>query len=647
MSFFNSGGKGTLNSLMMDEEPIPEESCNTLREQYKDFEDSPNSVKLLADLWEYSRHMGCFSFLCNKLFLFERKQAVDMIPQLVNIYMYRIHDEHGPLHQYFLKRSIDWTEFAVNLSWFVAAELEVASFSDIQNRAQDMIYDIKNAVSTTNIALSPNYSAKYKKDTVKKETDDQIDIDDYVVVDSPKFASPEKSLLAQQYIQQDEFIQNLTTITLDLKKIDVSKRTAELRNMLSALAIPKHVYLPFDSSENIVNIIIEECFTFSTKERVPCLLYVETIKKQDNLDDFLEKVRVKKAEEEAIQDEQEDEKSIAEDKPNTFLYSVKDDFVIVDVKEDSRQPVLKSIFGEAWKDRVNRIRSQSIYGAHPDWNLRSFIVKSNDDLRQELMTMKIFETLDYIWRVKCNLPMCITLYKFIVTGPSSGIIETISDSVSMASLLGKYNNYTSLLDYFITIYGPTTSAEFKEAQNRFTESMAVYSVLTYIFQIKDRHNGNIMIDRSGQICHIDFGFLFQSSPGNFGYESAPFKLTKDFVQLIGGTKVEPEKSQNFKYYRTLTHSLFEAARKHRAAIFKTIKNFMPAALNYPCFGKVGVLRGSIDATIENLKKRLFIKKSEKETEKYVQQLINNSLNNKRTYNYDKYQFFTNKIPYTY
>ena len=36
--------------------------------------------------------------------------------------------------------------------------------------------------------------------------------------------------------------------------------------------------------------------------------------------------------------------------------------------------------------------------------------------------------------------------------------------------------------------------------------------------------------------HIDFGFLLSNSPGkNIGFESAPFKLTREWVDVMGGT----------------------------------------------------------------------------------------------------------------
>lgn len=76
---------------------------------------------------------------------------------------------------------------------------------------------------------------------------------------------------------------------------------------------------------------------------------------------------------------------------------------------------------------------------------------------------------------------------------------------------------------------------YKTAITNFLRSLAGYSLVCYFLQIKDRHNGNIMIDNEGHIIHIDFGFMLSNAPGKgIKFENAPFKLTSDFVDVMGG-----------------------------------------------------------------------------------------------------------------
>ena len=82
-------------------------------------------------------------------------------------------------------------------------------------------------------------------------------------------------------------------------------------------------------------------------------------------------------------------------------------------------------------------------------------------------------------------------------------------------------------------------------------------MITHLLQIKDRHNGNILLDRDGHLVHIDFGFMLSNSPGNLGFEAAPFKLPLEYVEVLGGVD-----SEHYREFKRLFKDGFEAARKH-------------------------------------------------------------------------------------
>ena len=65
---------------------------------------------------------------------------------------------------------------------------------------------------------------------------------------------------------------------------------------------------------------------------------------------------------------------------------------------------------------------------------------------------------------------------------------------------------------------------------------------------------------------IDFGFMLGISPGGVGFEAAPFKLTQDYIDIIGGTE-----SPKWAEFKLLVQHGFRDVRKHAERIIMMIE----------------------------------------------------------------------------
>ena len=94
--------------------------------------------------------------------------------------------------------------------------------------------------------------------------------------------------------------------------------------------------------------------------------------------------------------------------------------------------------------------------------------------------------------------------------------------------------------------------------NNYISSLAGYSFFSLLFfQIKDRHNGNILIQNEGHLIHIDFGFLLSNaSEKGLKFVNAPFILSNHVVDCLGGVK-----GKFFESFRKLLYVRFVAVNK--------------------------------------------------------------------------------------
>ncbi|KAJ3779291.1 kinase-like protein [Lentinula raphanica] len=308
-------------------------------------------------------------------------------------------------------------------------------------------------------------------------------------------------------------------------------------------------------------------------------------------------------------------------------------------RELSKADPSAMVFSESWSAKKSRIRHGSPYGHLANWDCVSVIVKTGGDLRQEQLAVQLIHEFQRIWEEE-SCQCWVRYFRILITGGSSGLVETITDAVSIHSIKkseyarriaeGRFGHVT-LFDHFKSTYGDPSSAKFARAQRNFAKSLAGYSIVTYLLQIKDRHNGNILLDRDGHLIHIDFGFMLSNTPGNIRFEAAPFKLPAEYIEVLGGVDGAP-----FLEFRKLFREGFEAARKHCDRII-TMVELMQKDSTLPCFASVG------EQTAAQLRDRFQPALTHSLVGDLVDRLIDTSLGSHWTRLYDSYQYYSQSI----
>lgn len=296
---------------------------------------------------------------------------------------------------------------------------------------------------------------------------------------------------------------------------------------------------------------------------------------------------------------------------------------------------------------------------------QSAIFKVGDDCRQDVLALQMIAAFRSIF-ANVGLDVWVFPYRVTATAPGCGVIDVLPNSISR-DMLGR-EAVNGLYDYFVSKFGGEESIRFQEARTNFIKSMASYSVISYLLQFKDRHNGNIMIDDAGHIIHIDFGFCFDIAPGGVRFERSPFKLTSEMVAVMGGTQSsaatapiaasaagstppssdgtstglhlpgstshDPTATQSYKWFESLTIKAFLAARPHATKLQHIVTMMLDSGL--PCFKP---------DTLRNFRDRFVLDRTEREAADYMRDLIRKSYLSLSTKGYDQFQLMTNGIPY--
>ncbi|KAF6209139.1 hypothetical protein GE061_014883 [Apolygus lucorum] len=197
------------------------------------------------------------------------------------------------------------------------------------------------------------------------------------------------------------------------------------------------------------------------------------------------------------------------------------------------------------------------------------IFKNGDDLRQDMLTLQMIRIMDKLWKNEGH-DFRMNPYNCISTDNKVGLIEVVDNAETIANIQKEKAMFPaatslfrkdSILDW-LSMHN-RTEASLNKAVQEFTHSCAGYCVATYVLGVADRHSDNIMVKKTGQLFHVDFGHILGHFKEKFGFrrERVPFVLTNDFVHVINKGQQRRE-ALEFQVFRKICEQAFLILRRH-------------------------------------------------------------------------------------
>ncbi|CAH3041450.1 unnamed protein product [Porites lobata] len=234
--------------------------------------------------------------------------------------------------------------------------------------------------------------------------------------------------------------------------------------------------------------------------------------------------------------------------------------------------------------------------------------KNGDDLRQDQLILQIIRLMDKLL-MKENLDLKLTPYKVLATSGSHGFVQFI-ESTPVAEVLDKDVD-GSIQNYFRR-HAPCESAPYgisPEVMDTYVKSCAGYCVITYILGVGDRHLDNLLLTKSGNLFHIDFGYILGRDPKPL---PPPMKLSKEMVEGMGGAS-----SEFYQTFRKQCFTAFLHLRRHANLILNLFSLMVDA--NVPDIAL------EPDKTVKKVQDKFRLDLNDEEAVQFLQSLIDESV----------------------
>lgn len=190
---------------------------------------------------------------------------------------------------------------------------------------------------------------------------------------------------------------------------------------------------------------------------------------------------------------------------------------------------------------------------------KKIIIKKDTQLRKEQLVSCLIVLLQHKLSQHASIGRIekfdqVPTYQINMMTQNIGVIEFVNDSVTLKNI---NERSTSLCNYILDNNETETPIVIRD---RFLKSLAISSSISYILGLGDRHLDNIMINKKGQIFHIDYGYLMENPMTSI--ISAPnIKITTVMIDFLGG-----DSGANYAKFKKYTMDTYDLTRLYKNTV---------------------------------------------------------------------------------
>jgi len=231
------------------------------------------------------------------------------------------------------------------------------------------------------------------------------------------------------------------------------------------------------------------------------------------------------------------------------------------------------------------------------------ILYKKDDVRKDYIIMCVIRLMEKILKDN-GLNIDVVTYNVQPTSENEGFIEIVENCETLYNISEKLK--ISLINYLLN-NNPNESVS--NLRQKFKNSCAVQSIISYALSISDRNSENLMVTRDGNFFNIDFGYCLGADPKPL--RTSCIRITHQMLDALGG-----ENSVEYIEFKELCGKIYDILRRHVntfVCLLSLIPTFKSTSRTSPNINEeemmIEIIKRfcpgeSYDAAVANLKTRI-------------------------------------------